>query len=68
MPDVDRHRSLLASVVGWVLVVVIAIVALRFVVGTFMWVLRGALLIALVLGLLWAYLWLKAPRGDGPDR
>ena len=64
MPDVDRSRSFLASVVGWVLVAVIALVALRFVVGTFMWVLRGALLIALVLGLLFAYLWLKAPKED----
>ena len=68
MPAVDRSRSLLASVVGWVLVVVVALLALRFIVGTFMWVFRGVLLIALILGLLWAYFWLKAPRGDGPDR
>jgi len=68
MPAVDRPRSLLASVVGWVLVVIVALLALRFVVGTFMWVFRGVLLIALILGLLWAYVWLKAPRGDGPDR
>ena len=65
MPDPDRSRSYLASAVGWVLVIVVAVVALRFVVGTFMWVFRTVLFIALILGLLFAYLWLKAPREDG---
>ena len=65
MPDADRSRSYLASAVGWVLVVVLAAVALRFVVGTFMWVFRTVLFIAVILGLLFAYLWLKAPREDG---
>lgn len=57
----DRSRSLLASVVGWVLTAVIVWFALRFILGTVGFVVRGVVLIAVIVGLLWAYLALKAP-------
>lgn len=68
MPITERPRSMLASVVGWVLVVVVVVVALRTVVGTIMWVLRSVLVIAAIAGLVALYLWLKAPREDEPRR
>jgi hypothetical protein len=61
MPIVDRSRSALATVVGWILVVVIAWFALRFLLGTVFWLLRGVLFVAVILGLLWLYLTLKSP-------
>ena len=58
----DRSRALLATVIGWVLVAIVAWLALRFVFGALGFVVRGVLLIAVVVGLLWAYLTLKAPK------
>ncbi len=58
----DRSRALLATVIGWVLVAIVAWLALRFVFGALGFVVRGVLLIAVVVGLLWAYLALKAPK------
>lgn len=57
-------RSAAATVVGWVLVLVVGWLALRFLLGTLFWMLRGALLIAVVIGLLLLYLTLKAPDDD----
>jgi hypothetical protein len=57
----DRSRSLLATVVGWVLAAVIVWLALRFILGTVGFVVRGLVLIVVIVGLLWAYLALKAP-------
>jgi hypothetical protein len=59
----DRSRSLLASVVGWVLAAIVVWFALRFILGTVGFVLRGLVLIVVIVGLVWAYLTLKAP-GD----
>jgi hypothetical protein len=64
MASSDRSRSLLATVIGWVLVGVIAWLALRFVLGALDFLVRGAILIIVIVGLLWAYLTLKAPN-DG---
>ena len=61
MPAVERSRSLLATVVGWLLVAVIAWIALRFILGSVFWILRSLLIIVVIVGLLWAYLALKAP-------
>lgn len=68
MSGVDRSRSALATVVGWVLVAVIAWVVLRTVLGTVFWLLRSLMVVALIVGLIWAYLALKAPRDDRQRR
>ena len=55
-------RSAIASVVGWVLVVVIALVALQFVIGSIIWLFRWLLILAVIGGLLTLYLRLKLPK------
>ena len=62
----SRARSALATVVGWLLVVVVVLVALRFVVGTLAWFVRSFLGLVLIVGLFVVWLILKAPD-DGPD-
>lgn len=57
----DRSRSLLATIVGWVIVAVIAWLVLGFVVGVVRWIVRGVVVLALIIGLLWVYATLKAP-------
>jgi hypothetical protein len=57
-------RSGLATVVGWLLVVVIGWVVLRLVIGTLYWMLRGIVLVVVLVGLLLLYLTLKAPDDD----
>jgi hypothetical protein len=64
MSSLRPARSAAATVVGWVLVLVVGWIALRFVLGTLFWMLRGALLIAVVVGLALLYLTLKAPDDD----
>jgi hypothetical protein len=62
MAPSDRSRSLLATIIGWVLVGVVAWWGLRFVLGALSSLVRGAILVIVIVGLLWAYLTLKAPR------
>jgi hypothetical protein len=57
-----RARSLAATVVGWVIVVLIAWWLLGALVGTLLWLLRAVLLFAVLVGLIWLYVWLKRPR------
>lgn len=57
----SRARSALATVVGWLLVVVVVLVALRFVIGTLAWFVRSFLGLVLIVGLFVAWLILKAP-------
>lgn len=57
----DRSRSVLATIIGWVLTAIIVWFALRFILGTVGFVVRGVVVIVVVVGLLWAYLALKAP-------
>lgn len=61
MAESTNPRSLAASVVGWLIV----IFALWFLggalLGTFWWLLRIALIIALFFGLVWVYFRLKTP-------
>jgi len=59
-----RVRSALATVVGWLLVVVVVLVALRFVVGTLAWFVRSFLGLVVIVGLFVAWLILKAPDDD----
>lgn len=54
----------MATVVGWLLVVVVVLVALRFVVGTLAWFVRSFLGLVLIVGLFVAWLILKAPDDD----
>ena len=54
-------RSVLATVVGWVLVGVIVVVLFNFVIGTLFWLIRTVLIVVALLGLLTIYLKLKSP-------
>jgi hypothetical protein len=58
----DRSRSFLATIIGWVLTAIVVWIALRFVLGTVGFLVRGVLLLVVIVGLLWAYLALKAPN------
>lgn len=55
-------RSLLATIVGYVLIAVIAYIALRLFIGTIYWLLRTIVVILVIGGLLTLYLKLKSPR------
>ncbi len=55
-------RSLLATLVGYVLVAIIAWVLLRFVLGTIFWLIRTVIVILVIGGLLALYLSLKTPK------
>jgi hypothetical protein len=57
----DRSRSALATVIGWLLTAIVAWIVLRFILGTVGFLLRGVVLVVVIVGLLWAYLALKAP-------
>jgi hypothetical protein len=57
----SSSRSAAASVIGWILVLVIGWIALRFVIGTIFWMIRGVILLVVLVGLLMLYLTLKAP-------
>lgn len=62
MAQTSRSRSFLASIVGWVLVVVLAVVLFRFVLGTLFWLVKTIVIVAVLLGLLTLYLTLKTPE------
>jgi uncharacterized membrane protein len=59
-----RMRSALATVVGWLLLVVVVLVGLRFVVGTLAWFVRSFLGLVVIVGLFVVWLILKAPDDD----
>jgi hypothetical protein len=52
---------LAATLVGYAIVILIAVVLLRFVLGTIFWVIRAILIVVVLLGLLTLYLKLKSP-------
>jgi hypothetical protein len=54
-------RSVLATVVGWVLVGILVVVLFNFVIGTLFWLIRTVLIVVALLGLLTIYLKLKSP-------
>lgn len=57
----SASRSVLATVVGYVLVAVLVVVLFNFVIGTIFWLVRTVLIIIALLGLLTLYLKLKSP-------
>ena len=57
----SASRSVLATIVGWVLVGVIVVVLFNFVIGTLFWLIRTVLIVVALLGLLTIYLKLKSP-------
>jgi hypothetical protein len=63
MEEQRSARGCAASVVGWLIVVIVAWVVLRGVLGVLGWALRGIVLLVLVAVLLNVYFRLKA----GPD-
>ncbi len=54
-------RSVLATIVGYILVAIIVLVLFNFVIGTVMWLFRTAAIVVVVLVLLTIYLKLKSP-------
>jgi hypothetical protein len=57
----NGSRSVLATIVGYVIVIIVVIVLFNFVVGTILWLVRAFLLVVVLLGLLTIYLRLKSP-------
>jgi hypothetical protein len=56
-----RARSFLATIVGYLIVIVLAVVVFRFVLGTIYWLLRALFIVIVLVVLLAAYLRLKTP-------
>jgi hypothetical protein len=56
-----RARSFLATVVGYLIVIILAVVVFRFVLGTIYWLLRAFFIVIVLVGLLTVYLRLKSP-------
>ena len=54
-------RSVLATIVGYIIVAVIALVLFHFIIGTILWLFRTIVIVVLLLGLLTIYLRLKSP-------
>ena len=57
----SRSRSFLATIVGYLIVIVLAVIVLRFVLGTIYWLLRAFFVVILLFVLLVVYLRLKTP-------
>jgi hypothetical protein len=56
-----RARSFLATVVGYLIVIILAVLVLRFVLGTIYWLIRAFFIVIVLVGLLTVYLRLKSP-------
>lgn len=54
-------RSVLATIVGYVIVAVIVVVLFHFIIGTVLWLFRTLVIVVVLLGLLTLYLRLKSP-------
>ena len=59
--ETSGARSVLATVVGYVLVAVVVVILFNFIIGTLFWLIRTVLIIVALLGLLTIYLKLKSP-------
>lgn len=62
MAETRGARSLLATVVGWIVAALIVWFLFGWLVGTLLWVLRTILVIVVILGLLMLYFKLKTPK------
>jgi hypothetical protein len=56
-----RARSLLATIVGYVIVALVVLILFRFVVGTIFWLVRALFIVVVLVGLVAIYLRLKSP-------
>ena len=54
-------RSVLATVVGWIIVALVAYFVLRMFVGTIFWLIRTVVVVVVIGGLVALYLSLKSP-------
>jgi preprotein translocase subunit SecD len=61
MSEPSATRSVLATIVGYILVAVIVLVLFHFISGTILWLFRTLVFVAVLLGLLILYLRLKSP-------
>ena len=59
--DGGGARSLLATVVGYVIVAIIVLTMFHFVIGTILWLFRTVVIVVVLLGLISLYLRLKSP-------
>ena len=57
-------RNTAATVIGWIIVAILAWWLLGFVLGTLAFLLRSFLWIVVLVGLLWGYVALKSPPVD----
>jgi hypothetical protein len=57
----SRSRSFLATIVGYVIVIILAVIVVRFVLGTIFWLLKALFVVIMLVGLLVVYLRLKSP-------
>ena len=59
----EQHgaRSVLAAIVGYVIVAVVVVVLFNFIIGTIFWLVRTLLIVGVLLALLTIYLRLKSP-------
>lgn len=55
-------RSLLATVVGYLIVAIVGLIVLRFVIGTIFWLFRALIIVVVLLVLVAVYLRLKSPE------
>ena len=54
-------RSVLATLVGYVIVAIVVLFLFHFIIGTILWLVRTLVIVAVLLGLLTIYLKLKSP-------
>ncbi|MEO8267329.1 MAG: hypothetical protein ABI706_17655 [Ilumatobacteraceae bacterium] len=54
-------RSVLATLLGYVIVAIVVLFLFHFVIGTILWLFRTVVIVAVLLGLLTIYLKLKSP-------
>ncbi len=54
-------RSVLATLVGYVIVAIVVLFLFHFIIGTILWLFRTLVIVAVLLGLLTIYLKLKSP-------
>lgn len=57
-------RNTLASVIGYVIVALVALWVLRFALGTVFWLIRSVIAIMILAGLITLYLKVKSPGDD----
>lgn len=62
MANSRSARSILATVIGWVVVAIVVWFLFGALVGTILWILRTILIIAVILGLITLYFKLKSPK------